>query len=183
MAFNSPLKFLTSIKSKKLGLAAEGHLILNKRNTSGEEVQEVFGASKVITITSAQLLALNATPQPIIPALGAGLIAVPRRWAARKPAGTAYAGIAAGEDLTLRYTDGSGAQCASPIETTGFLDQTTAQVRHSGQIGAAVGTPASFTPVANAAVVVHLLSGEIITGDTALIVKVWYDVFNSLFTN
>lgn len=172
---------LTSIKGRRFGIGPNGELVLHKQ-LSGAETFELLGFSKVTTITSAQLLALNATPKEVLPAPGSGLAWVVRRWAARKAAGTAYAGIASGEDLTLKYTNGSGAQCAGAIETTGFLDQTTAQVRVAGQVGAAAGTPADVTPVANAAVVIQLLSGEITTGDTDLIVKVWADLIETVFT-
>lgn len=136
----------------------------------------IIGAIKKTTITSAQLLALNATPQTIIPAPGAGLANILTRLQVYKPAGTAYGGIAAGEDLVAKYTNGSGAQVSSVIETTGFLDQTTAQHRYAGLPGAVTTTAADVTPVANAAVVLHLLTGEITTGDSNLIVWAFYDV-------
>lgn len=173
--------YLTSIHGRKLGIHSDGHLVLTKLGQSGDP-QEVFGASTVVTVTAAQVLALNATPITIVPAQGAGIAIIPRKWAVRHATGTAYAGIAAGEDLTLKYTNGSGAQCAGAIETTGFLDQTTAQVRYAGMIAAAAGTPADVTPVANAAVVIHLLTGEITTGDFPIIVKVWWDAFDTAFT-
>lgn len=134
------------------------------------------------TVTSAQLLALNATPQSIVAAKGAGFAIVPNRVAIYKPAGVAYAGIAAGEDLVLKYTNGSGAQCSSVIETTGFLDQTTAQTRYAGPPGSITTTAGDVTPVANAAVVLHLLTGEITTGDSALLVWCWYDVIPTVLT-
>lgn len=142
----------------------------------------VRGALAKKAITSAQLLALNATPIAIIAAPGAGLANIVNRVGIYKPAGTAYAGIAAGEDLVLKYTNGSGAQVSSVIETTGFLDQTTAQTRYAGPPGSVTTTAADVTPVANAAVVLHLLTGEIITGDAPLVVWCWYDVMPTVLT-
>lgn len=170
---------LTSLHGRRIGLSAKDELIVNKRDNRGSEI---FGASAFKTVTSAQLLALNATPISIIAAPGAGLAIIPRKWAIRHAGGTAYGGIAAGEDLVLKYTDASGGQCAGAIETTGFLDQTTAQIRLAGMAGAALGTPADITPVANAAVVLHLLTGEITTGNFAINVKVWYDLIQTGFT-
>lgn len=169
----------TSIHGRRLGLGPNGELILR---SPFNRKQEVIGASRTTFITSAQLLALNATPISVLPAPGVGLAYFVRRWAARKPAGTAYAGIAAGEDLTLKYTDGSGAQAAGAIETTGFLDQVTAQLRSAGMIGAAAGTPSDITPVDNAAVVAQLLSGEITTGNTGVYLRVWYDLLDTAFS-
>src|SRR6185369_2968707 len=81
-----------------------------------------------VTVTSAQLLALNATPQTAIAAPGANKAIIPVGIIAYKAAGAAYAGIASGEDLSFKYTNSSGAEIAQ-METTGFLDQTTAQTR------------------------------------------------------
>lgn len=129
---------------------------------------------KKVTVTSAQLLALNATPISLVPAPGAGLANVLERAMICKAAGTAYAGIAAGEDLSIKYTDASGLEIAG-CETTGFLDQTTAQVRLASAYRAASGI-SSITPVANAALVIHLLVGEITTGDSDLVIYVEYRV-------
>jgi hypothetical protein len=136
----------------------------------------VRGAIKKTTITSAQLLALNATPQIIVPAPGAGLAVLVNRVMLSKAAGTAYAGIAVGEDLVAKYTNGAGAQVSSVIETTGFLDQATAQSRYVGPPGAVTTAAADVAPVANAAVVMHLLVGEITTGNSDLLVWVDYDI-------
>lgn len=139
----------------------------------------------VKTITSAQLLALNTTPITMIPAPGANLMIKIVSWTVRHGTGTAYAGIAAGEDLVLKYTDASGAVAATAIETTGFLDQTTAQIRLANALagsGAAASTPADLTPVANAAIVCHLLSGNITTGDFPLYLFIEYDIVPTDFT-
>lgn len=127
-------------------------------------------------ITSAQLLALFTTPIEIIPAPGAGYANLIHRLVIRHAGGVAYAGIASGEDLVLKYTNASGAEVSLAIETTGFLDQTTAQIRMSG------GVNTSLTPVANAPVVLHLLSGNITTGNFDLQVFVEYDIIATDFT-
>ncbi len=126
------------------------------------------------TITSAQLLALNATPQEIVAAPGAGKMLEFVSMAVHKPAGTAYAGVAGGEDLAVKYTNGSGAQVNTSLETTGFVDQTTAQTR----ITRAIVT--EYTPVENAALVLQLLSGEITTGDSPLYLTVRYRVWRDV---
>ena len=171
------VEILSSIRGRRFGLARTGELVLNK-----DGIQTLLGKYDTTTVTSAQLLALNATPQTVVAAPGAGLAIIPTKVAIHKPAGTAYAGIAAGEDLVLKYTDGSGAQVSSVIETTGFLDQTTAETRVAGMPGATGATAGSYEPVANAPVVLHLLVGEIITGDSDLIVRVWYDLIDTVIT-
>lgn len=181
-----PNQIGVSLHGRRLGLGvvetgvSRPGLVLNHPGTSD---QTLLGHSVVKTITSAQLLALNATPQTIIAAPDAGMAIIPLRMMIYKPAGTAYATIATGEDLVLKYTNGSGAQCSSVVETTGFLDQTTAQTRMVGMPGATGTTAGDYAPVAAAAVVLHLLVGEITTGDSPLYVRVWYDLAPVVFTS
>jgi hypothetical protein len=151
-------------------------VIENNKPVFGSEIDgaqfRIF--RRKVTITAAQLLALNATPRELVPAPGAGLANIFEGAVIRKPSGTAYGGIAAGEDLSVKYTDGSGAEVAQ-CETTGFLDQTTNQVRFvQGHRAASLNS--AITPVDSAALVLHLLVGEITTGDSDLNIEVWYRV-------
>ncbi len=126
-----------------------------------------IAATTVVTVSSAELLALNATPKTLVAAPGAGIANVPEFLELFYDYGTAaYAGIAAGEDFTVKYTNGSGAVLGT-IDATGFIDQTTNQsrfLRFSSEI----------TPVANAALVLHMASGEVITGDGIVKAKLHY---------
>jgi hypothetical protein len=131
----------------------------------------VFGAIKKVTLTSAQILALFATPITVLAAPGAGLTTIVKGVQAYKPAGTAYAGIAVGEDLTLKYTNASGA-IAAQIETTGFLDSASALQANAALPGGLVTT--------NAALVAHMLTGEIITGTSDVILWITYDIVPSV---
>ena len=125
------------------------------------------------TISSAQLLALNTTPITVLPAVanyyhlftGAALFLDYNS--------AAYAGIAAGEDLAFRYTDGSGA-IVGEVETTGFLDATADARRwcYSHAVGATLPVT-SITPVAASPLVLHLLSGNITTGNSPLYGRIW----------
>lgn len=128
-----------------------------------------------VTLTSAQILALNATPITVIAAPGASKAVVVTGAVAYKAAGTAYGGIAAGEDVSLRYTDGSGAMLAV-FEATGFLDQATAQTRYAYPQSAVATASVEVTPVANAAIVAHMVTGEITTGTSDLVLRIFYRV-------
>jgi hypothetical protein len=170
----APLEILKSLHGRAFGLAKEGHLILRRDNGA-------FGTLGLFTdkiITSAQVLALNATPKEVVAAPGAaGYALVFQRAMLYKPAGTAYAGIAATEDLAFKYTNGSGQQVSAYVEATGFLDQTTAQVRHVTALASnGTTTAGDVTPVDNANIVLQLLVGEITTGDSPLVVRTWYDI-------
>lgn len=122
-----------------------------------------------ITITTGQLLALNATPKSLIAAPGAGMaIILVDAQLMLDYNSAAYAGIAAGEDLEIRYTNGSG-QLVATIETTGFLDASADAYRHVYPASSA-----AITPVSNAALIMCLASGEIITGNSPLLVRVRY---------
>lgn len=122
-----------------------------------------------VTVSSAELLALNATPKTLIaaPASGKALILVAAElWL--DYATTPYDGIAAGEDLTIRYTNASGAVLAT-IETDPFLTAEADAFRYVEPT-----TTAAITPVAAAPLVLHLSSGEIATGDSPLKLRLLY---------
>ena len=122
-----------------------------------------------VTVSSAELLALNASPKTLIaaPAAGKALILVAAElWL--DFATTKYDGIAAGEDLTIRYTDGSGALLAT-IETDPFLAAEADAFRYVEPT-----TTAAITPVAEAPLVLHLSTGEIATGDSPLKLRLLY---------
>ncbi len=122
-----------------------------------------------VTVTTGQVLALNATPISLVAAPGAGkAIIVEDIQLMLDYNSAAYAGIAAGEDLEVRYTDGSGLLVAT-IEATGFLDATADEYRHVRPV-----TTAAMEPVTNAALVIRMATGEIITGNSPLKVRVRY---------
>lgn len=132
--------------------------------------------SRRMVITSAQVLALSGTPKQIVPAQGADTMIEFVSATVYKPAGTAYAGVAAGEDIAIKYTNASGAQVNTSLETTGFLDQATEQLRLTRAI------VTEYTPVVNAPLVIQILTGEIITGTSPLVVTVHYRVYKNVKT-
>jgi len=123
-----------------------------------------------VTIPTAEVLALNTTPKTIAPAPGAGFANVPTGMLLFLDYETvAYDGIAEGEDLSLKYTNAAGAEVMQ-VEATGFLDASADAVRFAR-------VPTTLvTPVANAALVLHMLTGNIATGDSDLKVRLFYKV-------
>lgn len=139
-----------------------------------EEVMKVLD----IELTTAQLLALNATPIEVIPAPGVGkaIIILGVKW--EKPAGTAYAAIDVADDLLLKYINSSGEDLIH-CETTGFLDQATKQHRYSYPAQLSTNVAAglfAITPVENAKVVAHMNNGEVTTGNTSLFGRIYYKI-------
>jgi hypothetical protein len=127
-----------------------------------------------VTITTGQLLALNAVPKELVATPGANKAIVPVDIQVMLDYNSAaYAGIAAGENLEVRSTDGSG-QLFATIESDGLLDATADQYRHIYPLAAA-----ASTPVANAALIICLASGEITTGNSPLKVRVRYRVVDT----
>lgn len=129
--------------------------------------------STVVTVSTAELLALYTTPKAFVDAPGAGKAIVPVSAQLFLDYNTtAYDGIAAGEDLVFRYTDASGG-IAATVEATGFLDAS-ADAHREAQFATL------FTPTANAALVLHMASGNIATGNSPLKVKLRYRVVDLL---
>lgn len=126
----------------------------------------------VITVTAAEILALHTTAKTLITAPGAGIAIIPLSASLFLDYATAaYAAIAAGDDLELRYTNGAGGLLGT-IETTGFLDQTADQHREYIASG-------TVTPTANAPLVLALI-GAITTGDSPLKIVVRYRLLTLL---
>lgn len=129
-----------------------------------------------ITVSAAEMKALNAVPKQLVAAPGAGKILILEDaqffldWGA-----AAYAGIAAGEDMAICYTNGAGVQVAV-VETTGFLDAVADSYRTVRPLA-----DAAKTPAVNAALVLAMLVGEIITGDSPLKLRIRYRSVDAAF--
>ncbi len=127
------------------------------------------------SITANQIKALFGTPIALIDAPGSNYAIVFLDAVVFFDTNTAYGGIAGGEDIVFSYTDGSGVAVAE-IETTGFLDSATDVLLIVYPHTAAVGTESSLVPVANAELVISLLTGEVTTGTGILNLMIHYKI-------
>lgn len=147
------------------GAALASKALVLDANAELNDVGILKVADKIVT--TGEILALNATPISLVAAPGAGkYLELVAAYLFLDYNSAAYNGIAAGEDLTIKYTNASGT-IASTIEATGFLDATADAL--------AIAAPTSgVVAVANAALVLHLLTGEIATGNSPLKVRTIY---------
>lgn len=127
---------------------------------------------RVTTIATAAVRTLNATPVSVVPAPGAGFfIEVDSVRVMLDYNSAGYDAVAgSGEDLSFKYTNASGAKVTGDIAGWGFGDATSDQQRLARGV--------AVTPVANAAIVAHILSGEWYSaaGNSPLLVEVFYRV-------
>jgi hypothetical protein len=125
-----------------------------------------------VTVPTAEVLTLNATPKELVPAPGAGFVnIVDSVYATIDFNSAAYATDAAG--FTVRYTNGAGASVGATL-TQGFA-QAAADARQSVRAAAT-----ALTPVANAAVVLYADNADPTTGDSDVKVRVYYRVVPDL---
>ena len=128
-----------------------------------------------VTLTNAQVLALNTTPITIVPAMGAGTIIEPLGGVLSFDYTAVYT-VGAADDLKLFYSRReTGPAATAAIETTGFLDQTADTVINFG------GVPANEIVTVNTAIVLHNTTGIAFGGGNAsntLTVRLAYRVHN-----
>jgi hypothetical protein len=165
-----------AVTTAKLGAGAVDTAALGANAvTSAKLDPQIAQVSADVTVSTGELLALNATPKTLISAPGDGkAIIFEGAVLFLDYNSVAYNGIAAGEDLSFKYTNSSGLAVAG-CETTGFLDQTADTMRYVRPTTAASGVSDQVV-VNNAALVLHLLTGEIATGNSPLKVRVYYRV-------
>jgi hypothetical protein len=126
-----------------------------------------------VTLTSAQVKTLNATPVSIVAAPGAGKYIQVEQIEILPTGTTGYDGVASGEDLLFYHETGS---TLLTFETTGWLDQNTPALR------TALPAVVAITPLTNKALMATISSGEIFAaaGNHGLKIKVRYKVYTAL---
>jgi len=119
------------------------------------------------SITAAEMLTLNASPKTLVAAPGTGKYIEVMRAEFLMTYGTAaYTSVDATKDLSVDYT--SAGQVLQ-IDSVGMLDQTTDQRRVAHHTN-------THLVGENEAVTIKALSGEVLTGDSELKVKVEYRI-------
>lgn len=129
-----------------------------------------------VAIASAAALAIRATPVTLVAAPGAGKIAEFLGMVLILDA-TATAYVEGGNNLAVRYENGSGAKVSDDIEATGFADQTADTMTTARPKADAI---VAKTVCENKALVLHNIGGsEWTTGTGVFRAKVAYRVIPS----
>ena len=120
---------LSSIRGRQFGLSDKNIPIYNDSdNKLGENaVGNVYGVKRV-SLTVTQMRTGNATPVELVAAPGAGFALLVDKVIISLPAGTAFTGVASGEDIQIEY-GALNIPVVTDVETTGFLDQATKEMR------------------------------------------------------
>jgi hypothetical protein len=161
----------TSIHGKRLGISKNTELVLNDANLAMENATLIPQRRLRIELTAAQVLAGFGTPFELVAAPGAGFALIVSRIDVSKAAGTAFGGIAAGEDMIFVYSGGA-IHVVNSLETTGFLDSTSDEMRISRHLPVALGF--DLTAQANTAIDYELLVGDI-TGGSPVVFDIYYE--------
>lgn len=161
--------FVTTL-ANKLGEYAKSSDLINAVSYLSSQVDHVKTYTADVTISPAEMLALNATPKTLVPAPGAGKMIELKRVEFFLDFEASPYTVAGGNDLSLEY---SGGGQILQVETTGWLDQSSDQRRcaHHGDQHA-VGV--------NESVALKMLSGEISVGDSPLKCRVDYRIVDVL---
>jgi len=129
-----------------------------------------------VSLTSAEILALRAAPKELVPApgndqvlqfLGAMLVL---------DYGTVQY-TEAGDNLAIKYTDGSGVAVSQTIETTGFIDQAADTLTNAEPVINAI---VAATGAVNQPLVLHNIgAAEFLAGDSTMLVNVSYKAIDA----
>lgn len=152
---------------------------MQELETAVENIQKVVSG----TISSAEILALNATPKELIAAPGAGKLIVIDEVELFLDYGSAQYAAGAGEDLTIQYATSDTAIVSVDNDSEGFLLAAASANRlvkpslYSGDGSAALFDPDDGD---NEAIEAQILVGEWITGDSDIKYSIKYHVVTLL---
>jgi len=163
---------LTSLHGRVIGVSKTGDVLVNKGTDVVDGILKPQSRARV-SLSAAQVDGAFTTPVELVAAPGAGFVNIVDRVIVSKAAGTAFGGIAIGEDIQIEYGTANVA-VVTDIETTGFLDQTALEQRIARAVDPTGGL--DLQGYANDNIEFTLLVGDI-TGGSALVVEVWYERF------
>ena len=165
----------SSVKVGTLYCSSDDGLIERSTGAAWEAFGPILRLAEV-SLSSADILALRATPKTLVAAPGTGLL-LEFVGAVLILDATATAYVESTANLAVKYTNGSGAQVSDTIEATGFIDQTadtmtTARAKQDAIV--------AKTGCENKALVLHNLgAAEYTTGTGVIRVKLTYRIWST----
>ena len=134
----------------------------------------------LVSITAAQVKLLNSAPQDLVADPGDNYCVIfLDALFFLDHGGTDYDGVAAGEDMIISYTDGSG-EVVAEIETDPFMTSSADAWRYCTPSAGADGADNAYiVPLPSAALVLSMLTGEIATGNSPLDIAIHYKIVPS----
>lgn len=178
---------MTALEGDSIGLTDDGYILIG--DGVGSSASPVTGDATLaangvlsladtfvrytsVAVSSAELLAINATPKTIVAAPGAGFTTIIHR--ALLVLDYNSAAYANNGILGLYETDAAGTLLTGTLTLASFLAQTadTQKELHPTAASATTG----MTRLANKAVVLTQATGESITGDSPVDVHCWYSI-------
>lgn len=129
-----------------------------------------------VTVSSAEMLALATTAKELVPAPGSGKMALFDYAALQvdyNSAAYAFSAPGSPDDLAVRYTDGSGVIVSSTITASGFVTATADTTTHAVALADAI---VANSAAENKALVLDNTGGNYTTGDSPVVVDVYYRV-------
>lgn len=176
-----------------IGQVDQGDLILangelfykaERNSTTGTPVGQGLVATG--SITSAEILALNATPKVLISAPGAGKVVIVDEIQLFLDFNSAAYVAGAGEDLQFEYVTGGVDIAAIDNDAVAFLTASADAHWFGKNFGvydaaaAASGDGVLLGTIDNEGVQVTILSGEVATGDSPIYYKIKYRIIDLL---
>lgn len=149
---------------------------MNSKRGLDEKIKLGTLLTKKVILTSAQVKALRATPIEIVSALPGRILRFVGATLSLNYGGT-NAFTESTANLGFKYTNGSGVQVSSTVESTGFIDQTASTVTSADAAQDAIVTKAAS--LGKSLVLHNLGAGEIAgnaAGDNTVTVLVSYVV-------
>lgn len=167
----------TAVDSRK-GYFVNGTEVINESGVVTGTLAETAVRYAEVSLTSANIKALRATPKELVAAPGAGkFIELISAQLLLDATATAYTESA--DNMAIKYENGSGTTVSETIEATGFIDQTADTIL---KVAPAASAATAATAAVNKALVLHNTGdGEYATGTGVMRAKIAYRVHTTGF--